>query len=94
MKNALAGLAGFGYFAMLIVQLVAIWEGIASWWGWTGILHVVGVLLIGAFPGLGQITGVVGAHQCWGLSWVASILLFFWPIALFVIASLFTKSSQ
>lgn len=82
MKNAFANIAGIGYAAMLIAQFCAIWDGIGSWWGVRGIFRVIVVFFINVVPLLGQVTGVVGAHDCWGWSWAGAFLLFFWPVAL------------
>lgn len=94
MKSALTHLAGVGYVAMLIAQFIAIWDGIGAWWGIKGILRIIAVLFIDAVPLLGQITGVVGAHDCWGWGWTGAILLFFWPIALILVAGLFSKNEH
>lgn len=94
MKNVFGTLAGIGYVAMLIAQFCAIWDGIGTWWGIRGIFRIIVVLFIDAIPILGQFTGVVSAHDCWGWSWAGAFLLFFWPVVLILVAVIFTKNEK
>jgi hypothetical protein len=45
-------------------------------------------VIVSYIPLLGSIAGVFGAVHAWHWHWLAAVLLFFWPYALFLCASL------
>ena len=76
------------YTLMGIVQIAATIVGFEAWWGWNGFFAIVGAIFVGYIPILGTITGIMGAIEGWGWSPVWAILLFCWPLAIYLAAFL------
>ena len=53
-----------GYIIWLViglVQVTAVYEGLTIWLGWSGILAIPACLILGGFPLLGSILGMICA---------------------------------
>jgi len=82
------------YMLVGLVQLAAIMAGLEEWWGVPGILSFIIALFVAYIPFIGQITGMIGAHDAWGWSWIFSIGLFFGPFILIFLISLIGGSGR
>ena len=73
-------MAATGYIIWLViglVQVAAVYEGLTSWLGWSGFLAVPACLMLGGFPILGNILGMVCAMHVWGWGWPLAAAVFF-----------------
>lgn len=83
-KSILIGMAMLGYFALGFVQLGAVYSFFSDYWGWWFIFAGPVAFFISYIPFVGAIAGTIAAHQVWNWSLFGSILLFFWPYALYI----------
>jgi hypothetical protein len=82
----------FMYFGLGLLQLAAVFSGIQEWWGWHPVAAFLTGLFVAYIPVVGQITGVMGAHDGWGWSWFWSIGLFIGPyIVLGILGTIFDR---
>ena len=84
---------GVAYFLMGIVQFFAIWDFLSG--GDGGFLSFLGAMFLAGIPIVGSAMGVLGAHNVWGWSLMASILLMFgWLIVFgfFALISVMTNN--
>lgn len=80
-------IGGLLYFAVGIVQFLAIWDGLEVWIGIPSFLAFIAAIFLGWCPLVGPIVGMFAAVEIWGWSWPAAIALFFGTfIAVFVFA--------
>ncbi len=84
-------LFSIAYFVVGIAQLFAIQDWFIESWYWGSFISFLAALFVTYIPLLGSLLGVLGAHDVWGWSWVASLLLFFWYVPLFGIAMLLDR---
>ncbi len=82
---------GVAYILIGFAQLFAIQDWFINSWGWGSIFSFIAALFVTYIPILGSVLGVMGAHDYWGWSWVASLLLFFWYIPAGLILTVFTR---
>jgi len=66
-----------GYAVIGLLQIAAVFAGVALWMDVPGILSWFLAVLVGGMPVVGGIVGMAGAHFAWGWSWLGSFLLFF-----------------
>ena len=83
---------GIAYFIVGLAQLFAVQDWFINYLDWGSVVSFIAALSMTYIPLLGSILGVIGAHEYWGWSWLAAILLFFWYVPVFFIFALFTKS--
>lgn len=87
--NILQGLGGaffFGaYFVVGVVQFFAIYDFVNDVWGWWGFFSFIGAGFLAYIPILGGIAGIYAAYSVWEWDLIWSVLLFGWPLVLFVI---------
>lgn len=83
-KNILTAMAAISYLVMGFVQLGAVYTFFSDHWGWWFIFAGPAALFIAGIPILGSVAGVIAAYNVWGWSLLGSILLFFWPLALYI----------
>jgi len=98
MKNSLFTIGYIVYFAMGLVQIAAIVAGFEAWWGWNGFFAILGSIFVAYIPVLGTIVGIMGAIKGWNWSPIQAILLFCWPLVIYIgvflydaICAVFTK---
>ena len=82
---------GVTYILIGFAQLFAIQDWFIHSWGWGSIFSFIAALFVTYIPILGSVLGVMGAHDYWGWSWVASLLLFFWYSPAGLILTVFTR---
>lgn len=87
-------MAAFGVVAYIVVgfaQLFAIQDWFIYSLGWGSFFSFIAALFVTYIPVLGSVLGVIGAHDYWGWSWIASLLLFFWYVPATILITIFTK---
>lgn len=80
------------YLCVGFAQLFAIMDWLAFSFDWGGFGSFIGALFVTYIPLLGSILGVLGAHDVWGWSWLASLLLFFWYLPVFFLIGMFSRN--
>ncbi len=83
---------GIAYFIVGLAQLFAVQDWFINYLNWGSFTSFVGALFLTYIPLLGSFVGVIGAHEYWGWTWLASILLFFWYVPVFIAIALFSKN--
>lgn len=73
------------YVITSILQFFAIYAYFSLAHDMNGILSLILAVITCWIPILGTVLGVLGAHNGWGWSWFAVILLFFWPYILYML---------
>jgi hypothetical protein len=68
------------FFAIGLVQLFAIADGISYGMGWGGFASFIAAAFTTYVPLLGSVLGVYGATHAWDWGILQSIALFFWYI--------------
>ena len=79
------------YFVIGFAQLFAIMDWLEASWGWDGFFGFLAALFVTYIPLLGSILGVLGAHDVWHWSWLASLLLFFWYVPVALVMTVFSR---
>jgi hypothetical protein len=70
-----------GYALMGLIQLVAIYDFLHGYWGWMSILSLAAAVILGYFPLVGSICGMIGAMHVWHFPlWQAGLFFFWHPI--------------
>ena len=85
MKNTFSTLGCLVYVVMGMVQIAAIVAGFEEWWGWNGFFSIIGASIVGYLPIIGTVIGIGGAICGWGWYPMAAILLFCWPLILYIL---------
>jgi hypothetical protein len=80
------------FFALYVVIGFAQLFAIMDWFGWGGLFGFLGAAFLAYIPIVGSVIGVLGAHEVWHWSWLASLLLFFWYVPLVGLAMIFDRS--
>lgn len=94
MKQALGTLAMWGYFLMGLVQIAALVDGVKAFLGIGTFFAAIISVIVSYIPLLGPIAGVFGATHAWHWHWLAAVLLFFWPYALYLVAGLIDAATE
>ncbi|SOE17228.1 hypothetical protein SAMN05877838_2123 [Hoeflea halophila] len=76
---------GIAYFAVGIIQLFAIIDGIDHALGWGGVISFILAMVVTYIPVLGSVLGVYGAVNAWDWSFWQAATLFFWYIPVIAI---------
>jgi hypothetical protein len=79
------------YLLIGLAQLFAIQDWFVRSMDWGGFFSFIAALFVTYIPLVGSVLGVLGAHDAWGWSWIASLLLFFWYVPLIGLFVLFDK---
>ena len=94
MKKALGTLAMWGWFLMGLVQIAAMVDGVKAFLGINTFFAACISVIVSYIPLLGSIAGVSGAINAWHWHWLAAILLFFWPYALMLVATMIDAATD
>lgn len=81
------------YLGLGFVQLFAIMAGAQLWWGVGGFASFLIAGFTTYIPFAGQALGIYGAVSGWGWGWIQAVLLFGFPLLLFLLAALFSRDS-
>lgn len=73
------------YFGIGLLQLAAIFGFFSDYWGWWIIPSFIAAMFVAYIPLVGSIAGVITASTVWHWEWYWAALLFFFPLALFVL---------
>jgi len=77
-----------GYWALALLQLSATVAGLSVWTGWPMLVcsFLAGIVTFAIpFPLLTFAAGIAGAHYGWGWSWIGSVVLFTFPLCIFLV---------
>lgn len=94
MGKTLGGIFFIGYLALGVVQWFATIDGLAHWFGMSGFVAFIVSGFISYIPLIGTIAGFKGAMDVWGWTFIEAGTLFFGPIGLFFLFSLFASLSD
>lgn len=94
MERFLKAIAIIGYFIIGFVQLFAIIDFFEDCLKFPGFLAVILAVFLAYVPVIGTTVGVLGAKFAWGWSYIGAILLFFWPILLFIVLYIFYSADE
>lgn len=73
------------YFITSVMQFFATYSYFSTVHDMNGFISFILAIITCWIPLLGTILGVLGAHDGWGWSWFASIMLFIWPFVFAVL---------
>lgn len=86
-KSILSTVAILSYFGIGIIQIAAIFIFFTGYLNWWFLPSLVSSIFVAYIPIIGGIVGALAAIEVWGWTWYFAVLLFFFPIVLFVFAS-------
>lgn len=86
-KSILSTVAILSYFGVGIIQIVAIFTFFTGYLNWWFLPSLVSSIFVAYIPIIGGIVGALAAIEVWGWTWYFAVLLFFFPIVLFIFAS-------
>ncbi len=82
---------GIAYFLVGLFQFFAAWDGVKLAFGVGNVMGFIISGLVTYVPLLGSAFGVYGAYNVWEWSLIASILLFFWYVPVFLVLAVFDR---
>lgn len=83
--SVLGTVAVLSFYGLGFVQIFATYDFFRHYWEWNWFISVIGAMFIGYMPVVGSIAGVVAATKVWGWELWAAVLLFFYPIVLWIV---------
>lgn len=86
-KSILSTVAILSYFGIGIIQIAAIFIFFTGYLNWWFLPSLASSIFVAYIPIIGGIVGALAAIEVWGWTWYFAVLLFFFPIVLFVFAS-------
>ena len=89
LKETLIGLLAtfttISFFVLSILQVFAVYDFFRHYWEWSAIGSFFAAIFIGPIPRLGSLAGVIAASKLWNWEIIYAVLLFFYPIAFYLL---------
>jgi hypothetical protein len=84
LEEGAEGCGGLVYLGVAVLNLLAIWDGLSAWLGWSSFFAkaflLIPSMVVAAIPIAGTVCGIVSAIKVWGWSIPKTLLVFGSPL--------------